>query len=347
VRLATFKMPENMPLLETAVIMQIAEVSDPMVRQDNNWGFQFKWGRAIEKSPKVTIYRNANVRRLYPQQNNRVEVSTLSVNEFNDRAPGHTFYVNAKRVVLAASCIENTRLLLHSGYKQQDLPALGRYLMDHPLMEYAATFDRKDGWNRDDIMRFYGGQTTLPGTTGDVVLMGTLAPTDWARRASRTGNFRARINFGSPPRQPGFINLCWEQLPDAANQVSIDKDKGPFDAVFHDPLPLVQLEMKARDNNTKKDALECLGALLKSEGITDNLIPNEGAPELKGEHAMGTTRMADERSGGVVDADCKMYDAGNLFIAGGSVMPTAGWANPTLTIIALAVRLADHLKSLS
>lgn len=55
--------------------------------------------------------------------------------------------------------------------------------------------------------------------------------------------------------------------------------------------------------------------------------------------------MHRDASLGVVDADCRVHGITNLFLAGSSVFPTAGYANPTLTLVALAVRLADHLKS--
>lgn len=61
-------------------------------------------------------------------------------------------------------------------------------------------------------------------------------------------------------------------------------------------------------------------------------------------HQMGTTRMHPDPAEGVVDADCKVHGVRNLYIAGGSVFPTSGSANPTLTIVALAIRLADHLQ---
>jgi choline dehydrogenase-like flavoprotein len=60
---------------------------------------------------------------------------------------------------------------------------------------------------------------------------------------------------------------------------------------------------------------------------------------------MGTTRMHADPRQGVVDADCRVHGVGNLFVAGSSVFPTGGSANPTLTIIALALRLADHLQA--
>ena len=64
-----------------------------------------------------------------------------------------------------------------------------------------------------------------------------------------------------------------------------------------------------------------------------------------GGHHMGTTRMADDPQFGVVDRNCRVHGIHNLYIAGSSVFATSGWANPTLTIVALALRLADHIKA--
>jgi choline dehydrogenase-like flavoprotein len=63
-------------------------------------------------------------------------------------------------------------------------------------------------------------------------------------------------------------------------------------------------------------------------------------------HQMGTTRMAVSPKWGVVDAQCRVHSVNNLYIAGSSVFPTAGYANPTLTIMALAIRLGDRIKAL-
>jgi choline dehydrogenase-like flavoprotein len=62
-------------------------------------------------------------------------------------------------------------------------------------------------------------------------------------------------------------------------------------------------------------------------------------------HHMGTTRMAADPRDGVVDPDSRVHDTSNLYVAGSSVFPTSGHANPTLTIVALALRLADHLQA--
>jgi choline dehydrogenase-like flavoprotein len=64
-----------------------------------------------------------------------------------------------------------------------------------------------------------------------------------------------------------------------------------------------------------------------------------------GPHHMGTTRMSDDPKKGVVDRNCRVHGNANLYIAGGSVFPTSGYNMPTLTIVALALRLADHLKT--
>jgi choline dehydrogenase-like flavoprotein len=65
-----------------------------------------------------------------------------------------------------------------------------------------------------------------------------------------------------------------------------------------------------------------------------------------GRHHCGTTRMTDNPKTGVADKNCKVNNISNLYLSGSSLFPTIGYANPTLTIVALALRLSDHLKGL-
>ena len=74
-----------------------------------------------------------------------------------------------------------------------------------------------------------------------------------------------------------------------------------------------------------------------TEGNFDSLL------EIASHH-MGTTRMSDSPTTGVVDGNCKVHGIDNLYIASSSVFPTSSWVNPTLTILALTIRLAGHLK---
>jgi choline dehydrogenase-like flavoprotein len=62
-------------------------------------------------------------------------------------------------------------------------------------------------------------------------------------------------------------------------------------------------------------------------------------------HFIGATRMAETAADGVVDRDCKCFGVTNLFVMGSSVFPTGGHANPTMTIVALSCRLADHIRA--
>jgi choline dehydrogenase-like flavoprotein len=64
---------------------------------------------------------------------------------------------------------------------------------------------------------------------------------------------------------------------------------------------------------------------------------------IGGYHHMGTTRMSADPKRGVVNSDCRVHGYENLYVAGSSVFPTGGWANPNLTILALTHRLAAHL----
>ncbi|MGI9509721.1 MAG: GMC oxidoreductase [Geminicoccaceae bacterium] len=142
-----------------------------------------------------------------------------------------------------------------------------------------------------------------------------------------------------------------EQAPNPSSRVRLGDEK--------DALGLRRLELDWRlseiDKRSIREIAYLIGAefgrmekgrvrlpiWLLEEGVSDS------DPILGGYHHMGTTRMADEPSAGVVDAHCKVFSTRNLFVAGSSVFTTGGAANPTLTIVALALRLADHLDRMA
>ena len=86
-----------------------------------------------------------------------------------------------------------------------------------------------------------------------------------------------------------------------------------------------------------------LGHAVLAPGLAEGTDEWEASLDM-GFHQMGTTRMSNSPTCGVVDADCRVHGVDNLYMAGSSVFPTGGWANPTLTIVALALRLADRLQ---
>jgi len=73
--------------------------------------------------------------------------------------------------------------------------------------------------------------------------------------------------------------------------------------------------------------------------------PLISAHPIGGYHHMGGTRMSHSAATGVVDENCRLFESPNLYVASSSVFPTGGWANPTITIMALADRLGDHLAN--
>jgi len=100
-----------------------------------------------------------------------------------------------------------------------------------------------------------------------------------------------------------------------------------------------------------RGTLVCLDRALSASGLPGlRHAPEETAHlahyDAYGLHQMGSTRMSDSPSNGVVDRDARVHGLGNLHIAGSSVFPTGGAANPTLTIAALSLRLARHLSSI-
>jgi choline dehydrogenase-like flavoprotein len=88
-------------------------------------------------------------------------------------------------------------------------------------------------------------------------------------------------------------------------------------------------------------------AVGRLEYLADNPYAGVWEQAADGFHQMGTTRMSSDPRDGVVDIDCKVHGIANLFVASSSVFVTSGQANSTFTIIAFALRLAQHLKALA
>ncbi|MGA9580988.1 MAG: GMC family oxidoreductase, partial [Allosphingosinicella sp.] len=87
--------------------------------------------------------------------------------------------------------------------------------------------------------------------------------------------------------------------------------------------------------------VEPAGWLGSGEWKTDPLISSH---PIGGYHHMGTTRMGNDPATSVTDADGRVHGISNLWVAGSSLFPTGGWANPTLTIVALALRSAEKIS---
>jgi choline dehydrogenase-like flavoprotein len=177
------------------------------------------------------------------------------------------------------------------------------------------------------------------------------------RRAKRA--FAERFGLASrwlratSGRQGLYVVARAEQAPNPASRVLLSEVRDAFG------LPQIALDWRFLD--VDKRSLHVLIGALDRELQRLSLGRAEASPWLEepdtpwevdplisshpvgGYHHIGTTRMAASPKSGVVDADCRVHGLGNLYIAGSSVFPTSGWANPTLTILALTLRLGDHL----
>jgi choline dehydrogenase-like flavoprotein len=164
------------------------------------------------------------------------------------------------------------------------------------------------------------------------------------------GLYRRQIEGKAPIASPGvlYFRARGEQAPNPQSRVTLTGER--------DALGLNRIALDWRLSDIDKRSIAVLTRTLGEEfgrlglgriRLADWLAGDAAWPDdlVGGNHHMGTTRMADDPKQGVVNADGRVHENDNLYIAGSSVFPTGGWAPPTLTIVALALRLADHLKA--
>jgi choline dehydrogenase-like flavoprotein len=154
---------------------------------------------------------------------------------------------------------------------------------------------------------------------------------------------------GSPvPSKSAVLVVDLEPLPDPESRILLGDDR--------DALGLRQVKTDWRHGELERRTATRLASLVAAEFARVGIGRTRLEPWLRDErvsvldalagvpHYIGTTRMSDDPREGVVDRNCAVHGMENLYVAGSSVFPTAGQANPTFTIVALALRLAKHLR---
>jgi choline dehydrogenase-like flavoprotein len=142
------------------------------------------------------------------------------------------------------------------------------------------------------------------------------------------------------------IDFHAEQYPNASSRVLLD------DTVDALGMPRIKIDWRylPQDVHTVHRSLAILardfaasgvGSLDYDPALVETEMTRYGA---YGGHHIGTTRMGSDNRNSVVDASCRVHSVRNLFVSGSAVFPTSSQANPTLTIVALALRLAAHLR---
>jgi choline dehydrogenase-like flavoprotein len=142
------------------------------------------------------------------------------------------------------------------------------------------------------------------------------------------------------------IHNFLEQAPDPANRVTLSEQR--------DSLGLPRARLAWTVTDLDRHSARALHGALDRE-VHRRAIGYVDSPLLAGgeewtitqdaSHHVGTTRMGDDPRSSVVDANARVHSVANLYVAGSSVFPTSGYANPTFTIVALSLRLADHLRT--
>jgi choline dehydrogenase-like flavoprotein len=286
---------------------------------------------------------------------------------------GRPFSVEARCVVLAAGAIENARLLLASpdaSWIGND--RMGCCFMEHPR-DYSLTLVPRNRNIADDF-GFFDTHVRADGAmvAGRIALTSaairerilpnasvTLLPRLQARPA-RDAMMRVLDALRIRGRSCSTEGYGWSDTPDAGSRydafrliLNVEQWPHPENRIVlgtdRDRFGVPRVVLHWRWRNSDEAALERVRSLLVHEienaglGTIRRTLDTRVDPDAH--HHAGTTRMHMDPRRGVVDEDCRVHGVDNLFIAGASVFPTAGFANPTLTIVALALRLAGLLAT--
>jgi choline dehydrogenase-like flavoprotein len=301
------------------------------------------WPDAIDAGARLVT--GARVRRIV------LDSSGLALGaEWTDR-DGYEHLQTAEVVLCAANAIGTARLLLTSAEERHPdglangSGLVGRRLMLHPLATVAGVFDHDlRGWRAhngaliqslefsasDPARGFIRGSTWGLGSAGGP--MRALLTPDPNGVWGRDHHHHVRSRLGHIAQ---WAILC-EDLPEEHNRVVLDDTHRGSDGV-----PGVRIEYSLSDNSHSMMhwMIERAGESLRRAGA----VSIEATPNLANGHFMGTARMGEDPATSVVDRWCMSHEIPNLGIIDGSVFVTAGSANPTSTIAALASRAADRL----
>ncbi|MEP4198731.1 MAG: GMC family oxidoreductase [Aliishimia sp.] len=258
-------------------------------------------------------------------------------------------------IVMASNGIGTPRLLLNSTSKQfpdglaNRSGLVGRNLMFHPYASIQAVFeDPLDGHNgphksilsqqfyeTDPARGFVRGYTFE--TSRGMGPVGTaLAGMNWGEIPWGAGHHSAYRTLQD--RVSGLFAIC-EDLPEAHNRVTLDPNLTDSDGI---PAPKISYTLSDNSKRMMAHAIARGTEVMEAAGAKH--VHTTAPIELAGWHLLGTARMGTDPSRSVVNEWGRSHDVRNLFIVDGSIFVTSGGANPTSTLQALALYIADQMK---
>lgn len=327
--------------------------------------FGEKYRNEIAESTNVTAYLHANVTALNTSRSDR-RVNEVEVACFD----GPRFKVRARVFVLAAGGLENPRILLASASPRGLGNAnglVGRYFLEH-LHSVVGVLCCDPG---DKALQLYHSVCNVPSGL-PVAVQATLGILPEVQRSEELLNLSMLLEPLTMPLpfrpyqaesslslarqlhymngQPAFnLSVRAEQLPAPESRLRL----GFFRDELGVPKPVLEWRHHPKTLRSIRRSVELIAEAIGHArvGRVYSYIHGQAAaprvwPQVfGGHHHMGTTRMHEDARFGVVDRDCRVHSLENLYVAGSSVFPSAGHANPTLTIVALATRLAETLRT--
>jgi choline dehydrogenase-like flavoprotein len=325
--------------------------------------FATKYINEVKASGNIDAFVNANLVSLqFGEDGNRL--AQIVVRNYK----GDESKVIANQYVLALGAIENARILLNSdkqvpGGVGNGSDMVGRCFMEHVrvaagrfLISDAPIWSTKptrgidlvptDGFMREaklgnGIISF--NDRTTPKSDGRLRVFKQAVRLAFCESSSLTEVARQLVDYNCPG--DSVIDTNIEQTPNADSRVTLDSDK--------DALGLRRVRLNWQLNDVDRHTVRTLAIASAKEmarldlarvQLADFILDPDHELEVDGiGHHMGTTRMSASPQHGVVDWNSKVHGISNLYVAGSSVFPTGGGTNPTLTIVMLALRLADHI----
>lgn len=227
----------------------------------------------------------------------------------------------------------------HASHKDSVLSTM--YLVRHLLIppEYARSLTANGSRSRALQGLTGHGRNVV----GDLPALGRFGMNWLTRRILATRKLPSVFLYRKDGRYPLEFNA--EQMPNFESRVKLGSDT--------DPAGMPRLVVQWKFFESEIDAICRAYRVLAASVAASGLGHVELEPDLKdsvrrvlvaqGGHHIGTARMGLDASVSVVNSDCEVWATRGLFVAGTSVLPTSGFANPTLTAVAIAFRLADHL----
>jgi choline dehydrogenase-like flavoprotein len=332
----------------------------------------------IVKAKNIHLYTYANVVDIITKENVTQTKEVIVKNH-----AGKTHKVKAKQFIMACGAIQNARLLLASNSQASrglgnDTDNVGRYFMEH-IEHTSAELWLSKPFSTKLYSWSYGAKAsaelaiTEKAQTENRILNGTVSlyPLAFARNLdsemdvwnnedprksaenfwesiSAAREAAKKVNEGSISR--AFqLHTRIEQAPNPNSRVTIGTEKDELGV----PKTRLNWELTRLDKRSIRRIYQLLGQQMGISGLgrvrLKEFLRDENDyswPEdlNAGWHHMGTTRMSDDPKKGVVTSNCQVHGISNLYVAGSGCYATSGAPNPTLTLVALSLRLSDYVK---